>query len=73
MEHSITAIYDKGILIPLIGKLPEKKSRVKVTILEEIENEVEGISVDDLKSVRGKLPSYPLDVVKYQREIRDEW
>lgn len=73
MERTITAIYDKGILIPLVGKLPRKRSKVKITILEEIENEKEGISVDDLKRIHGKLTSFPSDSIKYQRELRDEW
>lgn len=73
MENSITAIYDKGMLTPLIGKLPVKKTKVKVTILEEIETETDGISVEDLKSIKGKLTSYPSDTIKYQRDIRDAW
>ncbi len=73
MEQAITAIYENGKLVPLIGKLPEKKTKVRVTILEEIENEHIGITPNDLKKLCGKLKSYPKDAVKYQRKIRDEW
>ncbi|MBU2446517.1 MAG: DUF104 domain-containing protein [Bacteroidetes bacterium] len=36
MDRTITAIYDNVTLIPLEGKLPKKKAKVQVTILEEI-------------------------------------
>jgi predicted DNA-binding antitoxin AbrB/MazE fold protein len=73
MEQTITAIYDNGMLIPLHGKLPKKKLRVKVTILEEIESQNKGISIAGLKSLQGKLLSFKEDPVEYQRRIRDEW
>lgn len=73
MEQSITAIYDNGKLVPLIGNLPKNKTKVRVTILEEIENEQIGFTPNDLKKLCGKLKSFPKNAVKYQRKIRDEW
>lgn len=73
MEQTITAIYENGMLIPLHGKLPKKKVRVKVTILEKIESQNKGISVTESKSIQGKPHSFKEDPVEYQRRIIDEW
>ena len=72
MEQTITAIYENGMMIPLHGKLPKKKVRVKVPILEEIESQNKGISVSELKSIKGKFHSFKEDPVEYQRKIRDK-
>lgn len=73
MEQTITAIYENGKLLPLIGKLPEKKTKARVTILEEPENEHIGFTPGDLKKLCGRIKSYPKEAVKYQRKIRNEW
>lgn len=73
MNRTITAIYDNGTLIPLEGKLPKKKAKVQVTILEEIEKEASGLTIIQLKKLQANISSLPNDGVQYQRELRDEW
>ena len=73
MYETIEAIYENGRLIPLKDELPTKRSKVFITILEELEDdEPKGMPLETLSQMKGALKNFP-NGLTYQKELRDEW
>ena len=73
MYKTIEAMYDNGKILPLYEKIPNGKSKVLITILDESRKLEHGLTLSRLKEFAGKMEGLNRDGLEYQKEIRDEW
>ena len=73
MYKTVEAVYEKGVLRPLRGRLPKTRTRVLVTVLGPAIQNKQPSRLSRLVRASGILKRVKENPVTIQRRMRDAW